>query len=339
MAIGLKQAGFNPRWAVDSNADACATYRRNVGSHAICKKVEDVDFSKLQEVSGLAFGFPCNDFSMVGERRGVNGYFGGLYKQAAGAVSTLMPDWFIAENVPGMMASGGSSIMQEFANAGDGYNVSVHLFKFEEYGVPQRRSRVIGVGIRSDLELIFLPPSRTFQTPVGAREALQDIHSFVPNNERTRHTNRVTRLLEAIPPGENCWHETIPVDLRLNVEKVRMSLIYRRLHPERPSYTIVGSGGGGTHGYHFEEPRALTNRERARLQTFDDDFVFEGGVQSVRKQIGMAVPPRGARTIGSALINTLSAIAYDFVMPSVGIFRPNESDSYQDSLFDDLDAS
>jgi DNA (cytosine-5)-methyltransferase 1 len=303
MAIGLKSAGLSPMWAVDSNADACSTYRRNVGSHAICNMVEEVDFSNLHPVSGLAFGFPWNDFSLVGERRGVHGYFGGLYKQAARAVATLMPDWFIAENVPGLMTSGGHRIMQECANLGSGYNVSVHLFKFEEYGVAQRRSRVIAVGIRQDLGKKFYPPAPSFKAPIASKKVLDDIDSMVPNQERTHHTEKVKRLLEAIPPGENCWHDSIPEELRLNVKNVKMSLIYRRLHPDLPSYTIVGSGGGGTHGYHYDEPRALTNRERARLQSFDDNFTFEGGMQSVRKQIGMAVPPLGAEAIGQALMN------------------------------------
>jgi len=324
MALGLKRAGLKPGWAVDFNADACATYRRNVGPHAICSKVEDVVFKDLPEVQGLAFGFPCNDFSMVGERKGTGGYFGGLYKFAEAAISDTDPAWFIAENVPGLMASGGHDIMQEFANAGAGYNLSVHLYQFEKYGVPQKRWRVIGVGIRADLGREFAPPIPTHSTPVGAREAFRGVEQVPYNNELPRHGEKVTRLLESIPPGKNCWYEGVPQELRLNVEKVRMSLIYRRLHPDEPAYTVVGSGGGGTHSYHFDHPRALTNRERARLQSFPDDFIFDGGTQSVRKQIGMAVPPRGAECIGRALLSTLRGESYDAVEPSVGIFRANK---------------
>lgn len=84
---------------------------------------------------------------------------------------------------------------------------------------------------------------------------------------------------------------------------------------------MTGSGGGGTHVYHWVENRALTNRERARLQTFPDDFVFSGNKESVRKQIGMAVPCDGAQQILEALLKTLEGIAYDSVEPSVGVFR------------------
>ena len=101
--------------------------------------------------------------------------------------------------------------------------------------------------------------------------------------------------------------------VRLNVKSARMSHIYRRLNPKRPSYTITGSGGGGTHVYHWTEPRALTNRERARLQTFDDSYLFIGKKESVRKQIGMAVPPEGARHVFLAILKTMGGEQYQNV--------------------------
>lgn len=72
-----------------------------------------------------------------------------------------------------------------------------------------------------------------------------------------------------------------------------ISHVYRRIHPDKPSTTIIAAGGGGTWGYHYPEPRSLTNRERARLQTFPDNFIFEGSIAEVRRQIGNAVPPHG----------------------------------------------
>ena len=101
-------------------------------------------------------------------------------------------------------------------------------------------------------------------------------------------------MLSHIPPGENAWYEGLPEHLRLNVKKTKISQIYKRLHPDKPAYTVTG-GGGGTHMYHYAIPRALTNRERARLQTFPDNYEFLGGKEAVRKQIGMAVPPMGQK--------------------------------------------
>ena len=97
----------------------------------------------------------------------------------------------------------------------------------------------------------------------------------------------------------------------------KISQIYKRLDPTKPSYTVTGSGGGGTHIYHWSENRALTNRERARLQTFPDDFVFEGSKESVRKQIGMAVPCEGARIIFEAILKTFAGIEYEHVEPNI----------------------
>ena len=97
---------------------------------------------------------------------------------------------------------------------------------------------------------------------------------------------------------------------------VTLSNIYRRLSADEPSYTVTGSGGGGTHMYHWADPRALTNRERARLQTFPDSFRFLGGNPSVRRQIGMAVPPDGAQVVIEAMLRTMDGTAYDSVRPT-----------------------
>jgi DNA (cytosine-5)-methyltransferase 1 len=81
-----------------------------------------------------------------------------------------------------------------------------------------------------------------------------------------------------------------------------ISHVYRRLKLDEPSKTIIAAGGGGTHGYHYPEPRPLTNRERARLQSFPDDFIFKGSIADVRKQIGNAVPPRGVHALANSLL-------------------------------------
>jgi DNA (cytosine-5)-methyltransferase 1 len=203
---------------------------------------------------------------------------------------------------------------------GKGYNLTVNLYKFEEYGVPQTRHRIVIVGIRKDLGLWFKVPAPTTKDKyVTAKDAIETppILKDAPNNEITRQSQDVIERLKYIPPGENAWYEGIPEHLRLNVKKTRMSQIYKRLHPNKPSYTITGSGGGGTHGYHWKEDRALTNRERARIQTFPDDFIFEGSKESVRKQIGMAVPPVAAKTIVTSILKTFAGIRYKSIKPSI----------------------
>ena len=116
--------------------------------------------------------------------------------------------------------------------------------------------------------------------------------------------------LRYIRPGQNAFTANLPEHLQLHVKGAKISQIYKRLDPDKPAYTVTGSGGGGTHIYHYSEPRALTNRERARLQTFPDSFVFCGSKEEVRKQIGMAVPCRGAQVIFEAILKTFAGIKY-----------------------------
>lgn len=322
MGYGLKQAGLKPLWAIDNDQEACQTYKHNVGGHAICADITKVDFKALPHPDGLAFGFPCNDFSQVGEQKGKDGHYGQLYREASRALNVLEPTWFIAENVPGLMQEGGQSILQEFAEAGPGYRVSVHLYEFEQYRVPQRRHRIVAVGMRLDSGLLFRPPAPSKKEPISAKKALKGVETVKHNNKQTNHSKTVVERLKHIPEGENAWHPNVPDNLQLNVSGCRMSNIYRRLDRNEPSYTVTGSGGGGTHMYHYEEPRALTNRERARLQTFPDDFIFKGGKSSVRKQVGMAVPPRAGKQIGEALLKTINGHTYKSVQPSHGVLTP-----------------
>lgn len=315
-------------WANDIDEDSCATYSDNIhngnGSFVVCGPVEKINFNKVPDFDALAFGFPCNDFSLVGKQKGFNGKYGPLYTYGVKAINIHNPKWFIAENVGGIQSANNGEafkiILNDLKNAGKGYNLTTNLYKFEEYGVPQTRHRIIIVGIRQDLGLKFKVPAPT--TPhkyVTAQEALENppIPENAPNNVKTNQSKTVIERLKHIPPGENAWYEGIPEHLRLNVKGAKMSQIYRRLHPAKPSYTITGSGGGGTHGYHWEEPRALTNRERARIQTFPDEFIFKGSKGSVRKQIGMAVPPKGAKIIIEALLKTFARVPYESVKPKV----------------------
>ena len=131
----------------------------------------------------------------------------------------------------------------------------------------------------------------------------------------------VIERLEHTKPGENAWTADLPSHLQLNVKGAKLSMIYKRLDPSKPSYTITGSGGGGTHVYHYSEPRALTNRERARLQTFPDNFYFFGSKESVRKQIGMAVPVKGVQIILEAILMTFAGKKYKSIEPNVDVLN------------------
>ena len=215
-------------------------------------------------------------------------------------------------------------ILDDLSNSGLGYKLTVNKYKSEEYGVPQTRHRIIIVGIRKDLNLKFKVPSPIILNPknfISSREALENppISSLAKNHEFTRQSKNVVERLKYIMPGKNVWNSNIPKELQLNVKGAKLSQIYRRLDPDKPSYTITGSGGGGTHGYHYSENRALTNRERARIQTFPDNYFFEGSKESVRKQIGMAVPPKLSKIIFGSILKLFAGIDYKSVKPNIKI--------------------
>lgn len=255
--LALEGTNFSIRheWANDYDKDTCDTYVKNMCPESpksvICKDVRKLDLKKLTAIDALAFGFPCNDFSVVGEKKGIDGIYGPLYSYGVKVLKRFQPSWFLAENVGGLR------------NSNDG---------------------------------------SAFQTII---------------DELTKQSENVIERLKYIKPGENCFTAKLPKHLQLNIKGAQISQIYKRLDPNKPAYTVTGSGGGGTHIYHWKENRALTNRERARLQTFPDDFIFCGSKESVRKQIGMAVPPRGAKIIFESILKTFAGIPYDSVAPNI----------------------
>jgi len=330
-------------WATDYDKDTCETYRSNIcpekPTSVVCQDIRKLDFENLLRISkvdALAFGFPCNDFSVVGEQRGIDGVYGPLYSYCVRALEFFKPKWFLAENVGGLRnANDGkifSTILQEMSRAG--YKVTPHLYQFEKYGVPQARRRIIIVGIRTDLNVTFNVPSPSpyRDIDVSSRHAIENppITKNAANNELTTQSEQVIKRLKYIKPGENAFTANLPRSLRLNVKGAKISQIYKRLDPGKPAYTITGSGGGGTHVYHWKENRALTNRERARLQTFPDEFIFRGSKESVRKQIGMAVPPIGAKVVFDALLKSFAKVGYEKIFPNIPFgFEETSKDLYE----------
>lgn len=320
-------------WSNDYDTDACKTYGFNIcgdqeDSSVHCGPVENLpigDREVLPDIDCFAFGFPCNDYSQVGEKHGLNGKFGPLYSYGVKVLKEYQPKFFVAENVGGLQsANEGQAFIKILTELEEcGYVLTPHLYKFELYGVPQARHRIIIVGIRNDLALSGVEfkvpaPLNTLDNMKTSKEAIlfPPIPEDAFNHEIPKHTAKVKEMLSHIPPGENAWYLGIPEHLRLNVKGARMSSIYKRLDPDRPAYTVTGSGGGGTHMYHWDELRALTNRERARLQTFPDDFYFVGSKEAVRRQIGMAVPVEGARIVFEAILKTFASLEYAHVEPT-----------------------
>ena len=291
----------------------------------LCKDVRELDIKSLGNISAFAYGFPCNSFSNVGEHKGIaNEKFGQLYWYGVEVLREYQPDWFIAENVSGIRSAGRGDFQIILNDLRDsGYNLTVNLYRAEDYGVPQTRHRVIIVGIRNDLDVIFrVPDPQPYAQDISARTALRDIPSWASNQDERKLDSKVVTRLSLILPGENVWQaeerlgNAFPDYLKIRT-KTKISQIYRKLDPDKPAYTVTAAGGGGTFMYHWTN-RELTNRERARIQTFPDDYRFIGKYSSVRRQIGMAVPCRLANIVTTAILNSFACIDYPWVMPNIG---------------------
>ena len=320
--LGAEQTGrVKTVWAADNDPAAVRTYRNNFGDHIWQVDITEVEFPDVATDILLA-GPPCQDFSSLWNHDGAKTSRGNLFREIARFLDQQHPKAFLVENVPGLMSAnrGEAWLLVRHAlrspsrflyNApGPRYEISVELVDFADLGVPQHRPRLVVMGIRSDLGIrppaIPRPNADMHVTVADALDATP-ISENAPNHEIGLDSEPVVERLKLIGPGEN--YRVIPPDHPLAVKGL-ISHVYRRLDPDCPAYTVIASGGGGTHGYHHREPRRLSNRERARLQTFPDSFVFHGAegrsdYRQVRRQIGNAVPPEAGRVIVTALVDAL----------------------------------
>jgi len=300
--------------ALEINKDACKTLENNKKYFANTEVINaDITTVNPQDYANedydvLLGGFPCVTFSIVGKQVGLKDDINGkLYESFVGFVEKLRPKVFLAENVKGILSANKGEaikiITKKFEDTG--YKLKVQLVKFVEYGVPQLRERVLFIGIRDDINDEFNIPEPMYTDKkqyITSGQAFEGINQNCVNNNLMKQLATTTAKLEAIPEGKN--FKSLPPELAV---KGLMSNIYRRLHRDEPAYTVIASGGGGTWTYHYEHPRALTNRERARLQTFPDDLIFKGSNTEVRRQIGNAVPAVGvypfAKEIERILLN------------------------------------
>jgi len=299
---------FKTIWANDFDSAACKTYRRNFPEVDVVEgDIWKYDLKKMPDCDIILGGFPCQDFSILrgdNKRKGVNVKRGLLYQKFVEAVRLKKPMAFVAENVKGLVTANNGyaikKITEDFTNLG--YHLAPpKIINFADYGVPQRRERVLIVGIRRDLDGNFKFPEPTHKgNHIPVKVALKGVEKVTHNNEHSNILPSTESLLKKIPAGGNYKN------IKELENKNWMSLIYRRLHPDYPSPTIVANGGGGTMGYHYEENRPLTNRERARLQSFPDHFIFEGTPREIRRQLGNAVPPKGARVVAESILTHLS---------------------------------
>ena len=304
---------FETAVASDINLDACNTLSANEkyfkDTNVICADITKYDYKQIKgDFDVLLGGFPCVTFSVVGKQAGIaDDKNGQLYESFAKYVEHFRPKVFLAENVKGILSANKGEavkiIKQRFEI--QGYNLKVFLVNFADFGVPQLRQRVLFIGVRDDIKTEFIPPEYTnLNNHVTVEEAFSGLTPDMANNELLNTASRTTEMLKIIPPGGN-YKDLIGTPYEV---KGLMSNIYRRLKADEPSYTMIASGGGGTWTYHYNEPRPLTNRERARIQTFPDDLIFKGSTTEVRRQIGNAVPAVGIYHFAQRIADVLNGV-------------------------------
>jgi DNA (cytosine-5)-methyltransferase 1 len=322
LSLGLRRAGWRPVAAFDLDAKAVATYRRNLGPHALVADVRTVTGDQLRQLAGtdridlVAGGPPCQGFS-VQRRGGETDRRNGLPFEFLRLVAELRPQLFLLENVPGMRRRHGEGVLDAFLTEAErlNYRCSTAVLDAVRYGVPQFRKRLIVVGRLGDDGFVFPPPSTDAADPqTHVRTALTDLpeppegrdHPSLIHHRRTRLSALNRERLRHVPPGGGM--QDLPAHLRVRChrdgpKRIGHRYVYGRLHPDEPAATLTARFDSFTRGK-FAHPfadRNLTLREGARLQTFPDDFVFEGNQEEVAAQIGNAVPPRLAEVLGVAL--------------------------------------
>lgn len=271
---------FDIVWANDINSAACRTYKRNIGSHIHEGNVWELLDTLPKSTDVLIGGFPCQDISVNGKRLGVNGARSGLYKAMVEAISRLRPKIFVAENVKGLLMKYNESSLRRIIEDFEGLGYALHwqLYKAVEYGVPQARERVFFVGSATDHNP-FIPPSpvRNASSFMTAKEALAPLEK-----------------MKESPEINHIWS-------RANISAEQGN---RRLKADKPAHTIRAECHGNIQ-FHYRLPRRLSMREAACLQSFPDNFIFEGGLRETERQVGNAVPPVLAWHIAKAVLECL----------------------------------
>lgn len=308
-ALGLENAGLNHILNVEYDKDAIDTLRKNRPKwNLIADDIAKVDFSPWKgKVDVVEGGFPCQSFSYAGKGRGFGDTRGTLFFEFLRCVKETMPKIAIGENVRGLLRHDQGRTLDTMVKALEnaGYNVKYKVLRSQYLDVPQKRERLIIIGIRKDLKIPFLVPKEK-DYYLSLKEALKD----VPPSDGQKYPEKKRKILEMVPPG-GYWRN-LPID----VQKEYMGASYylgggktgmaRRLSFDEPSLTLTcAPAQKQTERCHPIETRPLTIREYARIQTFPDEWEFSGSVSSQYKQIGNAVPVNLGFHIGRAIIGML----------------------------------
>jgi len=318
LAVGLEKAGLRCVALNEIDKFACQTLRNNRPNWNVLEgDIKDFDFSEYHnQVDVVTGGFPCQAFSYAGKKLGLSDARGTLFYEFARVVKEVNPPICIGENVRGLLShengktlAGMISILDEI-----GYNVvPVKILKAIHYKVPQKRERLILVGIRKDIKIGYEYP-QPYKKIYNLSDALKKGELYgcdVPKSDGVKYPKAKKDVLDLVPP-KGYWRD-LPVDVQkefmggsyyLGGGKTGMA---RRIGWDEPCLTLTCSPAQKqTERCHPEETRPFTVREYARIQTFPDDWKFEGSIAQQYKQIGNAVPVNLGREVGYSIVDFLN---------------------------------
>lgn len=319
LALGLEEAGFENLLSNDFDKDSCDTLKLNRPNwNVVCDSVENLaekDLLKMLnikegELDLLSGGYPCQSFSYAGKRLGLNDVRGTMFYYYAKILKQLKPKIFLAENVKGLVSHDGGKTLQTMINVFEeiGYRVQYRVLNAWDYGVAEKRERVVIIGIRNDIQVDYEYP-----TPHDYKPVLRDVLKNVPKSEGATYPQSKKEVFDLVPPG-GCWRD-LPEDIARSYMKGSYNLgggktgMARRISWDEPSLTILCSPCmKQTDRCHPDETRPFTVRESARIQSFPDTWQFCGNLHSKYKQIGNAVPVNLAKEIGLSIIKVLKEI-------------------------------
>lgn len=329
-ALGLENAGFEHILLSEIDEVAVATLRQNRPSWNVASgDVADLDFTSYAgKIDLLEGGFPCQAFSYAGHSRGFADTRGTLFFQFARAVQEIMPKVFVGENVRGLLRHDGGKTLETMMKTlrgirgenGARYRIAYRLVKAQYHDVPQKRERLLIMGVRSDVgKQLFFPRERDYIV------TLWDAIGDRPKSRGQEYPAKKKAVLELVPPG-GYWK-----DLPDDVAREYMGASYflgggktgmaRRLSWDEPSLTLTCSPAQKqTERCHPAETRPLNVREYARIQTFPDDWTFAGSVGAAYKQIGNAVPVNLGYYIGKcvqAVLGQQTSEILEFAQPAL----------------------
>jgi DNA (cytosine-5)-methyltransferase 1 len=323
LSLGLSWVGFHPIAAFDADPIACETFNANIRRVAIATTLDAIDPATIREnrrkrVDLVCGGPPCQGFSM--QRRGSrHDSRNVLVVDFVRFALSISPRLIVIENVPGLLGERGRSQLSAAASllTDAGYQWVSAVVDAADYGVPQRRLRAIVVAWDPDDAKPFEFPMGLSEPARTVREAIGDLpepppdyseHPRYPNHIRVRMSDRNLERISHVPPGGG--RLDIPEDLQLPCHRQsdhRHLDVFGRMEWDKPAPTITAMFDNFTRGRfaHPSADRSITGREGARIQSFPDDFRFTGPKKDVARQIGNAVPPQLAASIGHSLRSCL----------------------------------